>query len=268
MKVFAGIVVGVVLSVVYVKLGVSPPAVLQPADAVRSMLVIGATEIAVDERDRDEIQRSIATRIREKPDLFVELDGALDHLVTEEFIFRKRVQGAVLRLQQRAQTMNRAIEDHPALAINLQTLLQELPAEAREDSHLIATFLEQRFPGASDTEVVDALVTLSLRELLDMPPAYVSTIVFVVREPGRVRLVVKPDAGPGVLLIDDQPLPAGAYKVYWDRRDGGGAYVDPGVGAAFTLSIDGVERTHGAVRSPDPAIPLPVDAAPPVSGSA
>ncbi|MFC1747957.1 hypothetical protein ACFL2V_04045 [Pseudomonadota bacterium] len=74
-----GLVISIVFCMLYLKLGYSPPAWLQPVATSQKFLTDVVTSAFVDKQDLREVQRKVALDIAWNPQKFIALDDQLEN---------------------------------------------------------------------------------------------------------------------------------------------------------------------------------------------
>ena len=117
----SGVLMGVVLSVLYIKFDFALPAWLQPAETVEGLAITAAATMLTDENQADELQREIAVRIQAQPDYFVRIDNELGRFISEEVVWRESTKRDLKLLQDMVKAMAEQAERQPQpLADSLQ----------------------------------------------------------------------------------------------------------------------------------------------------
>ncbi|HIG42898.1 MAG: hypothetical protein ABGY96_22585 [bacterium] len=240
----SGIVLAIILASLYVKTGFQLPFYFLPAHKAKSTVVGLVTSLFVDEKELDELQREIALKIGENPNFYIEMDDALDNTFTEEIIWETVIRRKLLLLQIDAKNLQKQLDrgKFPALEESLNRLLTNMVDLTEAESYLVYDYLQGRFPGYSDREIIDALISMSQSELLEMPQSPLSRIVFWLRTSSAVKLEIYDTSLRNVKTLIDQALPAGKYRVYWDYTDNSGSSVDKDQAYHYKLLLNGDER--------------------------
>ena len=221
---FAGLCLSVLLCMLYLKMGFSPPALLQPTATLQNVISNIAVGIFTDKHDIAEIQREIALDFGWNPDKFIALDTALDNFIAEEYYWQQSGRSKIQELQEKIRAIKRVSGKYPNLQTSLDRLLAGVPEEAQNEHLFLEEYLKKRFPGEDDEEIIRRLDTYTTTEILQRPSVS-ETIYFEPLTPARVRVEIVNDAGENVRKLIDAELPAGQYWVYWDRTEEDGRKV-------------------------------------------
>ena len=218
---FAGLFLSVLLCMLYLKLGFSPPALLQPANTLQNLVSVLAVSIFADKHDIAEIQREIALDFGWNPDKFITLDTALDNFITEEYYWQQSGRDKIQELQGKIRAIKRVSGKYPNLQDSLDRLLAGVPHEAQKEHLFLGKYLKNRFPDENDEEIISKLATYNTAEIVQRPSVS-EAIYFQPLHPVRVRVEVANEEGKTVRKLVDADLPAGQYWVYWDRTEDNG----------------------------------------------
>ncbi|MCB2181517.1 MAG: hypothetical protein KQH63_05800 [Desulfobulbaceae bacterium] len=215
---FTGLLISILLCMLYLKLGYTPPAWLQPLKNVQDFLSEVAVSVFVNEQDLHEIQREIALDFGWNPQKYVELDTALDHFISEEYYWQEQGRHRIMQLQSTMREMKKRKGKYPALDDSLERVLSGLPEDARKEHLFIRNYLKERFPHHTDEEIINKLTTYNINEILQRPGVNRS-IHFQPLVSTMVKVEIVDDSGKVVRQLINTELPAGQYWVYWDRTD-------------------------------------------------
>jgi len=241
-----GVLSSVLLSIVYLKFGYTPPAWLQPSGLLKQLASEVAASIAADKQDINEVQRGIALDFGWNPDKFIELDTALGHFISEEYYWQQKGQRRIQQLksiiQKTAEIQKRG--EYKSLQDPLDRALRGLAQEARKEHVFIRKFLKRRFPNCTNEQIIEKLETYNAREVIQRPSVG-RAIHFQPVVTTKVQVEVLNAAGEIVRRLIDAKLPAGQYWVYWDQTDESGQKSDLRGKYSFRVLYNGQEETAG-----------------------
>ena len=247
-----GIIITVVLSSLYIKTGRQLPFFLQPIQKIKSTANMFAASLIVDEKKLDELQREIAIQMSENPNSFIEIDDALDNFLTEEFIWTKKLKRRLMLLQKKTRMIKQTMDSgrYPSLGSSFDRVLHDIPSSTAEESYLVYNYLQRRFPGYSDQEMVEKITSMELTELLQMPKYPSAKIIFGMGQSSLVKLEIFDNDAQKVKTLMNHQLPAGKYRVYWNYTDNNETRISSSLTYKYKLLFDGHERRTQTIPIP------------------
>ncbi|MGD2119903.1 MAG: hypothetical protein PVG66_16210 [Chromatiales bacterium] len=248
----AGLLGGILLAIVYIKFGFSLPGWLQPAETFQQGLTWRLASLTVDDNNLEELQREIALQMQD-PDFYVASDNALGGFITQELVWRDKTVRSLTLLRAEVNNLRRLSADqHEGIKNSIQRLLQNLPAETRQEKQLLSDFLRLRFPQASDAQIIDQISKLSLPELLQMP-VFATTIIFLTDATANYSVKLFDETGQNIKTLLKGELPAGKYRLYWDFTNDEGRPVDRHLSYRYEIQRGGLPvRSGKTLPSSDP----------------
>lgn len=250
--VVSGIVIAIILSSLYVKTGLQLPFFLQLTQNIESTGIELFASLMVDEKKLVELQREIAVRISGEPNYYIEIDNALDNFITEEIIWKEKIKRRLMQLQIIVKKMKEVMDSgkFPELESSLKRFLHNIPNSTAEEKYLVYNYLQSRFSGYSDEEIVEALISMELIELLEIPRYPLSRIVFGMGKSSFVKVEIYDKNSRKVKTLIDNQLPAGKYRIYWDYNDDNETRVSADSTYRYKLFMDGHERKTQTIQKP------------------
>jgi len=211
-----GLIIGIVLTFLYVKHGFVLPSWLQPVEKAKIFFITTTASLSADENDLNELQREIAVKMKESPAYYTRIDDSLEKFITEEIIWRDRTKRSLKLLWDYINNLDRfSATRTDGVARSIQSVLRALPQQTKEEKKLVYKYLKRRFPESSDSEIIEELKRISLADLFQMP--FPSTrIVFALPVQSSVRIEIYDVSKQKVKTLIDAVLPSGQYRLYWD----------------------------------------------------
>jgi len=211
-----GLIIGIVLTFLYVKHGFVLPHWLQPVEKTKVFFITTAASLSANENNLDELQREIAVKMKENPDYYTRVDDSLDKFITEEIIWRDRTKRSLKLLRDNINNLDRfSGMQSDGVNSSIQRVLLALPKQTKEEKELVYKYLKRRFPGSSDSEIVEKLKGISLVDLFQMPSPS-ARIVFALPALSLARIDIYDSSKQKVKTLIDAELPSGQYRLYWD----------------------------------------------------
>lgn len=247
---WTALIVGVVLSALYVKLGWTPPVWLQPAERAKGAFITMLTSVLTDDNDLTELQREIAVTIQQDPGYYTSIDDALGKFITEEIVWRERTKRTLKLLQDYVKNLDRVSgSDSSWIDQSVERLLLRLPGETREEKRLAYKYLQRRFPGHSDSEIVDELRRVTLSDLFQMKfPS--SRVVFALAAHSTTKIDIYDASRQKIRTLIDADLPAGQYRLYWDFTNDDGETLSRNAAYSYKIFVDGERKRTETMETP------------------
>jgi len=245
-----GLVIGVVLTVLYVKFDYALPSWLQPVEKVKVLFITTTASLSADDNNLDELQREIAVKMKEDASYYTGIDDALGKFITEEIIWRERTKRTLKLLQDMIRKLD-DVSGRQSSAVNnsIERILQTLPEGTKQESRFAYQYLKIRFPGLSDVEIVEELKRISLTDLFQMPfPS--SRIVFALSAPAPARIEIYDTSRQKVRTLLDAKLPGGQFRLYWNFTDDDGVPVASNDTYSYKLYVNGEQTRAGMMAAP------------------
>ncbi len=160
-----GVTFGVILTLLYVRYGYTPPWFFQLMGKFSSIPELTVVEITLDNPESSlvEKQRAISARIANNPEFYIEIDNTIDNKFTKEVIGRKikrklqLLRGYVERLE--------ISEEHESIRDNLKNRPGGIKgwkinmiAKQIQDEPLLFDYLKKRFQSSSPEEIAETIL--------------------------------------------------------------------------------------------------------------
>ncbi len=245
-----GLVIGVVLTFLYVKYDFALPAWLQPADKVKGLVITTTASISADNNDMDELQREIAVKMKESSDYYTSIDDSLGKFITEEIVWRGRTKRTLKLLQDLVKNLDsHAGSQSGGVNRSIERLLHAVPQQTKNEHQFAYQYLKKRFPGLSDTEIVEELKRISLTDLFQI--SYPSSrIVFALPLPGTAKIDIYDASRQKVKTLLDAALPSGQFRLYWDFTNDDGVSLAPNETYSFEIYVNGAQTRAEIMEVP------------------
>jgi len=249
--IFSGIIIGIILSVLYIKFNFKLPDFLNPVEKAKTSFISMTSKFVTDEDDIDELQREIEVMISRNSDYYRQTDNALDKFITEEIVWQEKMIRKIKLLQQRVKILsnNSRMQEFPHLKNPLKRILSQIPDNTKEENTLIYNFLKTRFPDCSDQAIIESLKEISWPDLFQVPyPSY--KIVFVLRMRSLAKIEIFNNSSQKIKTLLDTELPLGHYRLYWDYTNNEGERMPLNRNYRYKLFIDGNQKRFVIIEPP------------------
>lgn len=183
MQVIMGVILGAVMTFLFLEIGYSPPAVIEIPAKIKALpeQLIASSFLEDAESALDQRQKAVAILIKYDPGYFIEIDSAIDNRFTSEAV--NRIARRKLQLVKGYNNgLDKIINDrgeYPALRESLErlydtedsaTLRYRMLAKRIRDDELIYKMLQQRFPAMSDEEIARHILTIPVDSTINQRP--------------------------------------------------------------------------------------------------
>ncbi len=246
----SGLLIGVVLTFLYVKYDFALPSWLQPAEKVKGFFVTTTASLSAGDSDLDELQREIAVKMKESSDYYTNIDDSLGKFITEEIIWRDRTKRTLKLLQDLVKNLDsHSGSQSSGVNRSIERLLHAVPQQTKNEQKFAYQYLQNRFPGLSDAEIVEELKRISLTDLFQI--SYPSSrIVFALSLPGTARIDIYDGSRQKVKTLLDAELPGGQFRLYWDFTNDDGESLATNAIYSYEIYLDGVQTRTEIMEVP------------------
>ncbi|MBL7174857.1 MAG: hypothetical protein ISS66_03425 [Desulfobacteraceae bacterium] len=240
--VLSGVVIGIVLTFLYVKYDLTLPSWLQPVEKIKIFFITTTASLTADEHNLNELQREIAVKMKENPGYYTSIDNSLGKFITEEIVWRDRTKLTLKLLQDNVKNLDRLFGTRSnGLNRSIQRLLSALPQRTKEEKELSYEYLKRRFPDRSDTEIVEDLKRISLADLFQIPHPS-ARIVFALPALSSARIDIYDASKQKVKTLINAELPAGQYRLYWDFSNEDGRPLSTDADYIYKIYVNGKQK--------------------------